>query len=180
MEFLRIGEKLIDAQRVHRSVDRVLSLRRQGFSQQEVATKLKLERSFISRLENLGEVRKGKRLGLVGFPLQNKEEIRGIAEKAGFDYIILMNDEERWQFVRERSGMDFFNEMMAIISQLRGCDTIVILGSSKWINLGEALFDKQVLYLELGETPIAGDIYLDPKTFEDLLETVLEKGEGKP
>jgi hypothetical protein len=38
--------------------------------------------------------------------------------------MLLMNDEERWQFVRERSGMDFFNEMMAIISRLRECDTI--------------------------------------------------------
>jgi transcriptional regulator with XRE-family HTH domain len=180
MDFLRIGEKLIDPQRVHRGVDRVLTLRRQGFSQQEVAVKLKLERSFISRLENLGEVRKGKKLGLLGFPLQNKEEIRDIAEKAGFDFIILMNDEERWQFVRERSGMDFFNEMMAIIARLRACDTIIILGSSKWINLGEALLDRQVLYLELGETPIEGDVYLDPSVFEDMLKTVLEKGEEKP
>jgi len=179
VDFFRIGEKLIDSQRVHRTVDRVLYLRQQGYSQQEAAKKLKLERSFISRLENLGEVRRGKRLGIVGFPLKNKDEIAEIAQKAGFDFLLLMNDEERWQFVKERSGMDFFNEMMSIISRLRECDNILILGSSKWISLGEALFDRQVLYMELGETPIDGDVYLDPKVFEDLIGNILEKGEDE-
>ena len=179
MNFLRIGEKLIDSERVHRMVDRVLELRHQGFSQQEVAKKLKMERTFISRLENLGEVRRGKRLGILGFPIKNKEEITGIAEKAGFDFLLLMTDEERWQFVRERSGMDFFNEMMGIIARLRECDTILILGSSKWISLGEALFDKQVLYMELGETPIDGDVYLDPEAFKSLLTKVLKKKEDE-
>ncbi len=179
MDFLRIGDKLIDTQRVHRTVDQVLSLRQQGYSQQEAAKKLRLERSFISRLENLGEVRKGKKLGIVGFPLKNKDEIAGIARRAGFDFLLLMNDEERWRFVKDRSGMDFFNEMMGIISRLRECDTILILGSSKWIRLGEALFDRQVLYMELGETPIDGDVYLDPKVFQDLVNNVLKKGEDE-
>jgi transcriptional regulator with XRE-family HTH domain len=173
MDFFRIGEKLIDSKRIHRTVDSVLSLRQQGFSQLEVAKKLKLERTFISRLENLGEVRKGKKLGILGFPLKNKEEIEGIAREAGFDFMLLMTEEERWQFVKERSGMDFFNEMMGIISRLRECDTILILGSSKWIKLAEALFDNQVLYIEMGETPIDDDVCLDPDSFRSLLKHVL-------
>jgi transcriptional regulator with XRE-family HTH domain len=173
MDFFRIGEKLIDSSRIHRTVDSVLSLRQQGLSQLEVAKKLKLERTFVSRLENLGEVRKGKKLGILGFPLKNKEEIEGIAREAGFDFMLLMTEEERWQFVKERSGMDFFNEMMGIISRLRECDTILVLGSSKWIKLAEALFDNQVLYIEMGETPIDADVCLDPESFKNLLKNVL-------
>jgi predicted XRE-type DNA-binding protein len=59
MDILRIGTKVIDRHRVHEHVDQALDLRSTGMSQQEVAAALGTERSFISRLEGLGEIRRG-------------------------------------------------------------------------------------------------------------------------
>ncbi len=173
MDLFRIGDKIVDIRKVNRTTEKILTLRSQGLSQKDVAERLKLDRTFISRLEALGEVRKGRKLGMIGFPLRNKEEITRLAEEAGFDYTLLMSDKERWYFVKDRSGMEFFNEIMGVISRLRECDTIIILGSSKWIKLAEGLFDSQVFHIEIGDTPIEKDIYLDPIVFKDLLEKVL-------
>ena len=60
-QIFRIGDKLISLDRAERLLEQVLKLRSQGFSQQEVARRLCLDRSFISRLESAGEIRKGKR-----------------------------------------------------------------------------------------------------------------------
>ncbi len=173
MDFFRVGDKLLDFKKANRAVEKIFALRSQGLSQQEVAARLHLDRAFISRLEALGEVRRGEKLGLLGFPLQNKEELAQIAEKAGVDFSFLMTEKERWQFVREHSGIEFFNEIMQIISRLRECDTIIVLSSSKWIELAEVLFDSQVLYIEIGATPIKEDIYLDPEKLKNLLYRVL-------
>ncbi len=175
MDFFRIGDKLLDAKKANRTVGKIFALRSQGLSQQEVAVRLHLDRAFISRLENLGEVRRGKKLGLLGFPLQNKEELAQIAQEVGVDFSLLMTEKERWQFAQERSGMEFFNEIMQIVSRLRECDTIIVLGSSKWIELAEVLFDNQVLYIEIGDTPIKEDIYLEPERLKSLLQKVLGK-----
>lgn len=175
MDFFRVGDKLLDVKKANRAVEKIFALRSQGLSQQEVAARLHLDRAFISRLETLGEVRRGEKLGLLGFPLQNKEELAQIAEKAGVDFALLMTEKERWQFAQERSGMEFFNEVMQIVSRLRECDTIIVLGSSKWIELAEVLFDNQVLYIEIGDTPIKEDIYLEPDRLESLLQKVLGK-----
>lgn len=54
---LRIGDKLINRNKIDRVVDRILHLRTQGLSQQEVAAQVGIDRSVISRLEHMGEVR---------------------------------------------------------------------------------------------------------------------------
>ena len=37
----------------------------------------------------MGEVRKGKKLALVGFPVANKEELARVAAQEGVDFIFL-------------------------------------------------------------------------------------------
>jgi len=69
---VRIGEKLVSVDRARRLLERVLNLRAQGLSQQEVARRLSLDRSFISRLEAISEVRKGKRVAGMRLPLVKK------------------------------------------------------------------------------------------------------------
>ena len=48
MEFIRIGEKLVNLQKIDKTVRRILQLRSSGMSQQEVAAKLQVDRTFIS------------------------------------------------------------------------------------------------------------------------------------
>ena len=61
-ELFRVGEKMISMRKIEETVRAVLKLRSEGLSQQEAANSLRLDRSFISRLESIGEVRKGKKL----------------------------------------------------------------------------------------------------------------------
>ena len=72
---LRVGEKIIDRDKIYKAVDDILEMRSRGLSQQEIANRIGLDRTAISRLETLGEVRKGGRIALVGFPIKNCEEI---------------------------------------------------------------------------------------------------------
>lgn len=83
-EFYRIGEKLISMEKLNRTVARIMSLRSEGLSQQEVAVRFGVDRSFVSRLETLGAVRKGARLAVVGFPVKNKEEILSLLKETGW------------------------------------------------------------------------------------------------
>ncbi len=175
MNYYRIGDKVVNARKIHQVVDNILDLRSQGKAQQEVAKKMKVDRTFVSRLETIGEVRKGKKIGLIGFPLKNVGEITAIAEEAGCDFILIMTDEERWDFVKERSGMVFFNEVMQIIARLRELDTVIVLGSPKWVKLAEALFDNQVLSIEIGKSPIETDVYLDPAVFQELVDLAVSE-----
>lgn len=174
MEFFRVGEKLISLQKIIKQVVKIFKLRARGFSQQEVAQRLSIDRSFISRLETLGEVRKGKKVAAIGFPLKNKDEIEEISKKAGVELTILMNDVERWDFVRQKSAMDFFNAIMQIIAKLRDYDLVILIGSDKWLNLADALLNNEVIFLDLGKSPIEQDCYLDPERYKVLLDKLLE------
>jgi transcriptional regulator len=66
MGFYRIQDKVISWEKVERTLKRALLLRTRGFSQQEVADRLKLDRTFISRLESTGELRKGQSIACIG------------------------------------------------------------------------------------------------------------------
>ena len=169
---IRIGEKIISQGKIEQTIRQILELRAAGFSQQEVAGRLELDRPFISRLETLGEVRKGKRLAVIGFPLRNKTEIKKIAQDKGVEFIWLMDNKERWELVRGQKALDFFNHIMERITTLQHFDLVIIIGSKKWQKMAEALLDGQVLFLELGNSPITEDCVLDAQRFARILEQV--------
>lgn len=172
-EQFRIGEKIISMRRIEEVVQSVLRLRSEGLSQQEVANALHLDRPFISRLESIGEVRKGKKVALIGFPLQNKEEIIQLARKKGVDYVWVMNEKERWDYVRNQTAMDFFNQVIKVITTLKAYDTVILAGSRKWQKIAEALLDNQIIFLEIGSSPIREDCFLNPDYLKRTLEQVL-------
>jgi transcriptional regulator with XRE-family HTH domain len=170
---MRIGEKLVSTSRIHRVVDQILELRSQGQSQQEVAEQIGVDRTFISRMEGLGEVRKGERIAVIGFPIGNKEEIEGIAQEEGVDFVWVMTNEERWQFAEDRSGAKLANELMVLFSRLRDFDTIIFLGSDMRIKLVEAMLAPEtILGIELGKSPIREDKYVDPTEFRALIRSL--------
>lgn len=170
MPYVRVGEKLISREKIMRTVDKVLERRSAGMSQQEVANELQLDRSFISRLETLGELRKGGRIALIGFPLANKDELAAVAHEYGVDYIFLLTEEERWKWVREKSGSELLNEIMGLVGTVRSFDSVILIGSNMRIKLTEALVDKQVIPIYIGESPIREDKYVDPEELRNLLK----------
>jgi len=170
MEFIRVGEKLLNLTKIEETIRKILHLRQLGMSQQEVASKLQLDRTFISRLETMGAVRRGGRMGLMAFPVANKEELVAMANSLGIEQQLILSDQERWQLVEGKSGLDFFNQLMVVIEQFRCCELVLVFCSAKWKRLAEALLDCEVLAVEIGSTPISGDIYVNPKELQKLLE----------
>ena len=129
MELLRIGDKVISLTRLSNKIREILELRHKGFSQQEVSEKLGVERTFISRLEGLGEVRKGQSIAAVGFPIQNKEEVEKVLKSYGVDYYLLMTEKERTEFVESCTGAQLSNKIMELVNKFRSYDTVVVMAS---------------------------------------------------
>jgi transcriptional regulator with XRE-family HTH domain len=151
-DFIRVGEKLISLEKINRAIAQMLTLRSRGCSQQEVADRFGVDRSFVSRLERLGAVRKGDRIAVIAFPIANKEEINGLLKDLGVDYILVMTNEERWRF---------------------------IAGSRQRIQWAAALLEKDVIGIDLGESPLTCDQHLDPQKLRQLISAV-RQGEGGP
>ncbi len=168
----RVGNKLLSRKRVDRCLDKIFQWRVQGFSQQEVADKLYLERTFISRLEKLGEIRKGHRLAVIGFPVENRQEIAEMSSEAGAEYTWIMDNRQRWNLIEGRSALDFFNYAVGELNRLQEFDTIILLTSEKWYQLAAALLDSQIIHYQLGESPLEQDCKVDLSRFSSLLEKI--------
>ena len=176
---VRIGEKLVSLDKAGRLLERVLEMRAQGLPQQEVARRLSLDRSFISRLESIGEIRRGKSVAVIGFPIKNKDELVDICLDLGLDFFLIMTNRERWELVGGKQALDFFNEMLEIIARLKGYDTLVLLTSERWYRLAEALLDVQIVFINLGPTPVREDCRVDPERFRVSLEQVVRQQQEK-
>ena len=172
MEPIRIGDKLINRNKIHKQIDAMLDLRMQGFSQQEVAKAYATDRAFVSRVESLGEIRKGGRVALVAFPISNKEEILTLAAQEGIEFSVVFNDKERWAFLRDKNGVQLFNEVMSIIAKLRESDIVIVAASNMRINLAEAIIDKHVIGITIGESPIEEDKHLEPQLIKDIMQKI--------
>ena len=175
LDFIRIGEKLIDKSRLMNTVNRILELRSNGLSQQETADRIGIDRVFISRLESLGEIRKGGKIALVGFPVCNKKSLYKMAKEEGIDYVFLMDDKERWGFVSERSGLEVLNEIMAIISKLRIYDLVIFIGSDMRCNLVESILGNRVISIVIGKSPIKEDAKIDPEYIRKIIAEITGK-----
>lgn len=166
---LRIGDKIVNRPKIHHTIDRILELRRDGLSQQDVAGQVGVDRTFVSRLETIGEVRKGGRVALIGFPVKNCEEIYEVSRQEGIDFCLMLSEQERWDFVQTKSGIELFNTIMDIVANVRKHDIVIIIGSNMRIKLMETLLDKSVIGVQIGESPIAEDKYVNPEDIRALI-----------
>jgi len=171
----RVGEKLISLNKAVRLIEKTLELREKGASQQETAKKLRLDRSFVSRLETIGEIRKGNRIAVIGFPLANNELLTAICREYGLDFYLLLNNEQRWELVQDKQALDFFNTALDLVTRLREFDTLIMITSDKWYRLAEALLDLQIIQIDLGQTPIESDRTIDPQLLKDTIEQVFSR-----
>ena len=171
MKFYRIGDKVINSKYLDKTINKILKLRQSGLSQSKVAKELSIERSFISRLESIGEIRRGNKIALVGFPVENKEEINQLAKDFGLEYILLMTEEERWNFIQKKSGLQIFEDVIEILVELKEYDLTIFLGSDMRLDLVDKLLDGKVIGIKIGESPIKEDKYVDPAKIEEILNT---------
>jgi biotin synthase-like enzyme len=172
MNFIRIQDKIINWQKIEKILQRALQMRERGFSQQEVADRLSLDRTFISRLESVGEIRKGQSIACVGFPILNKDEIQAILENEGVDYILLMTEKERLDFVNLCSGKELLNELMNLTAQFRKYEVVICIGSDERIKLIEGILNSEVISIEIGTSPITEDKWVDPQEIKKILRSI--------
>lgn len=172
MQFIRIGEKIICKEKLDREINKILELRVKGITQEGVARKLGVERTFVSRLESLGEIRKGKKIALVGFPIKNKEELTHLAEKLGIEYVFLLTQEERFEFIKKKGKSELFNEIIEIIVNLSDFDLIIFMGSDMRVPLVEKIFSIQVIGIVIGHSPIKESKYVHPEKIIEIVKQV--------
>ena len=172
MDFIRIQDKIISWKKIENTLQKALQLRAKGFSQQEAADRLKIDRTFISRLEGIGELRKGQRIACIGFPLSNKEEIREILEREGVDFILLMNEQERLDFINNLSGRELLNSIMDMIADARKYEVVICIGSDERTKLLSGVLDGQVICLEIRTSPITEDKWVDPNEIRKILRLI--------
>lgn len=173
MDLVRIGEKVVDRNRIYRMVDRILELRASGLSQQDVADELGIDRTLVSRLESLGEVRRGRKLGLIGFPVENRRELEELARAEGIDFVWLLTEAERRAYIGEKNGAELLNDIMLLIARVRELDHVIFLGSDMRIRLVEALLGpERVTGIQIGVSPITEDRYVDPERIRQLVRNL--------
>ncbi len=172
MELIRLGEKIISRRKLDSIISEIFSLRAKGLPQTEVASRLGVDRTLVCRLESLGEIRKGRRLAVVGFPVLNKDELQKALEREGVDFIFLLSENERWEFIRQKSGIDLFNSIMEMIAKAHSYDHVIVIGSNKRIKIFEAALDKEVVGFEIGESPIREDKYVETGKIIELIRAI--------
>lgn len=172
MHLVRIGDKVINRDRIFQVISRMLAMRARGLSQQEVAERLEIDRTLVSRLETLGEVRKGKKIALVGFPVKNRTELVDIAEAEGLDFVLVMSEEERLDFARSQNGADMLNKVMGLIARAREHDAVIFIGSDQRVDMVEALVGPNVIGVEIGSSPLSEDKYVDPEAIRELIRSL--------
>jgi len=172
MQFIRIGEKVISKEKLNREINKILELRTKGATQEGVARKLGVERTFVSRLESLGEIRKGKKIALIGFPIKNKEELTRLAEKLGVEYVLLLTQDERFEFIEKKGKNELFNEVMEIIVNLADFDLIIFMGSDMRVPIVEKIFSVQVVGIIIGHSPIKESKYVNPEKIIEIVKEV--------
>lgn len=178
MTIFRIGDKVVSLDKLNTGIQRILDLRSQGHSQQEVAKQVGVDRTFISRLESLGEVRKGNKIALIGFPISNKEEIIKVAEEMAVDYVYVLNYQERVAFFEDKKGSELLNEIMTLIAKIREFDVVVLIGSDFRIRLAETLVDDtELIPITIGQSPIEEGKYVSPQVLKEILKNARKRAE---
>ncbi len=179
MDLIRIGDKLISLEKIHNMVAEIFEARSKGLTQAEVSMQFGLDRTLVSRLETLGEIRRGRSVALVGFPVANKAELYELADRLGVDFVWLMTDGERREFAESRTGVELVNEIFELARQVRSHDTVILMASNTRIRLLTALLDVDaVVPMILGETPLNRDITVDVNVLESIIKEVQSRGSG--
>ncbi|MFZ5354811.1 MAG: transcriptional regulator [Bacillota bacterium] len=170
MDLIRIGDKVLSRKKINEAIDNILTLRAQGMSQADTGEKLSIERTFISRLEGLGEVRKGQSIAAVGFPIRNKDDVEKVLKNFGVDYYMLLSEKERNEFASQDSGSQLINRLMELINKFRSFDTVIVMASDYRIRIIKDMLDNQIIEIDIGKSPLKEDVTVDIDVLTEILK----------
>jgi hypothetical protein len=171
MRFFRVGNKVISREKLYEMITEILSERERGATQEQTARTHGVQRSFVSFLESLGEVRRGPRVAVVGFPVKNVEEVEEVAEKYAVEFTLLLSQTERESFAEGSAG-ELLNLALETMAELVDYDVIVLMGSDYRVELFEKILGRPVVPITLGASPITKDQVIDVAELETVLEGV--------
>lgn len=172
VRFYRIGDKVVSRDKLLDAVEAILEEREAGATQEEAARHASVQRSFVSFVETLGEVRRGPRVALVGFPIENCDEVRELAERVSVDFVLVISQHER-ESIETGSPTNVFNYLLETLAALRDFDTLVLLASDYRIKTIEKILGTEVVGVPLGATPLREDVHVDIAELERVLNGVM-------
>lgn len=179
MRFYRIADKVVSREKLIDALDEILADREAGATQEEVARSHGVQRSFVSFLESLGEVRRGARVALIGFPVANPKEVVALAEEMGVDFTLVFSQSER-ENIENAPGQEVFNRLLETIATLRDYDVVVFMASDWRIELVERILGAEVISMPLGHTPLREDVEVDLDELRTVLASVTGPAAGRP
>ena len=171
MRLFRVGNKVISLGKITETVSAILEDRERGATQEEVARTHGVQRSFVSFIESVGEVRRGGRIALVGFPVANADEVRAAAEKHAVDFVLVVSQNER-EFIENGPAADIFNQLLETIAVLKDYDVLVLMASDWRIKTIEKILGKEVVGMPIGHSPIREDVVVDVAELERMLSAI--------
>jgi hypothetical protein len=168
MRFFRIGDKVVSREKLLEQITGILRDREGGATQAEAARSHGVERSFVSWLETLGEVRRGRRVGLVAFPVANRKEVEALAAEHGVEFTLVMSQAERVAMSESR-GDAIFNQVLETLATLKDFDVLVLLASDWRIGTLEKILGREVVAVNLGHSPLDHDVTVDLEELAGIL-----------
>ncbi len=183
MRFFRIGDKIVSREKLLEQISEILRDRERGATQAQAAKAHGVERSFVSWLETLGEVRRGRRIALIAFPVANGAEVKAMAERHGVEFVLVMSQSER-QSLSAAPGDAVFNRVLETLAEIKDYDVLVLLASDWRIGTVEKILGREVVAVNLGVSPLTDDVTVDLAELDDVLDGVTAHdrtpGPGRP
>lgn len=177
MKLYRIGDKVISEDKLHDAIAAILEDREAGATQDDAAKSHGVQRSFVSFLETLGEVRKGDRIALVGFPIANADEVKALAERHALDFVLVLSQEER-ENIESGEVTEVFNTLLETIATLRDYDTLVLMASDWRIKTMERILGTEVVGIPLGPSPLREAVTVNIESLNEVLSGVMSARPG--
>jgi hypothetical protein len=171
VRFFRIGDKVVSREKLLEQITGILRDREGGATQAEAARTHGVERSFVSWLETLGEVRRGRRVGLIAFPVANGAEVKALADAHGVEFTLIMSQAER-ETISEGRGDAVFNQVLETLATLKDFDVLVLLASDWRIDTIEKILGREVVAVNLGHSPLREDVIVDIGELDGILDGV--------
>jgi hypothetical protein len=171
VRLFRVGNKVISLGKITDAVTAILEERERGATQEEASRAHGVQRSFVSFIETLGEVRRGGRVALVGFPVANTAQVRAVAERHAVDFVLVVSQDER-ESIESGPAAGIFNQLLETIAVLKDYDVLVLLASDWRIKTIEKILGKEVVGIALGQSPIREDVEVDLAELETVLAAV--------
>jgi hypothetical protein len=177
VKLYRIGDKVVSEDKLHDAIGAILDDRAAGATQEDAAHAHGVQRSFVSFLETLGEVRRGNRIALVAFPVANADEVKALAAHRALDFVLVLSQEER-ESIESGEVTEVFNTLLETIATLRDFDTLVLLASDWRISTMEKILGTEVVGIPLGTSPLREAVHVDIASLDAVLESVLTARPG--